>query len=283
MLLALFFWIAIILIIWSIICIIVKNRDTSSVNHAAQLESLFAPALHSEVSDHETNIQILGLEKWKSITMRWIVDIATGTKVHTIIQNRLRMETLFRMMNENSEIALFYSPGSISENDILSWSQTNTQVTCYSKDSNNIKSYLHDSNSVDITVFVNIDQSLFSLPSLLKGISESREWDLCMFDCKMVVPATFASLYVDAQWIKFVKNINNRDTWFPSEESKMNKWKSAMYWVQSNNNDFKHFVSTIDTSQSIEKQLYEYYYIDYDVRRYPSACLISSKTAYYQY
>lgn len=269
-------WAVLLLFVWSLFCIVCKNRDTSSVNNAAQLESIFAPCLKTKTLSEESMVkQISGLEKLRSYRMQWITTCPPDISDHVIQQNHLRFSCLLRMSNPHSQIDIVHQ--SSHHSIALSTWALESNVNLHGEEQD-IKS-LTDASSFDITVLFDLEHSLFSLPTLLDALSDCKEWDLAVFHPAIVVPGLFGCSTMNPWWVRKCKT---RDEWFSKVNMDEIQMSSKMVWI-NNKSDIFQSLPNVLTCRSILRSAHENNENEIRIVDYQQACLISAKTAYYSY
>ena len=271
-------WTVLILFVWSLFCLVFKTRDTSSVNNAAQLESIFAPCLSTKTLSEESMVkQISGLERLQSYRMQWITICPPDISDHVIQQNHLRFACLLRMSNSNSQLDIIQHSSSHHSIPLSTWAlEPNVRLH---REEQDIKS-LTDASSFDITVLFDLEHSLFAFPTLLDALSEFREWDLAVFHPAIVVPGLFGCSTIKPWWVRKCKT---REEWFSKVNMNEIQMSSKMVWINNRSHLFQSLPNVL-TCRSILRHAHEHEH-ENNVRisDYEQACLISAKTAYYSY
>lgn len=270
----LLFWVLLLVIIWSIICIAFKTRDTSSVNNAAQLETIFAPCLNSTTLCEADMIkQLDGMNKLKQLKIQWITVIPPNQSDtitdHLIQQNHLRFSALMRMSHPGSQVHIIHNLNNIP----LSTWNLESYVHLHSEDQD-VKS-LVDQKNFDIVVLFDLCHSLFALPVLLNALAEHKEWDVAVFHPEVVVPGTFGCSTVKPWWIRKLKT---RDEWFAKMDEDELQMGSKMVWFKSDLQTLPNVLTARSMMLEAKREENESRMVDYE-----SACLISAKTAYESY
>lgn len=267
-------WLIIILIVWSLICLLFKSRDTSSVNNAAQLETIFAPCLSSSTLGEADMIkQLDGLDKLKTLKIQWITVIPSNTSDITdliIQQNHLRFSTLMRMSHPESQIHVIHND--LSSIPLSTWNlESSLKLHTEEQD---VKS-LVDLTKFDIVALFDLKHSLFALPVLLNALAEHQEWDIAVFHPQVVLPATFGCSTVKPWWIRKMKN---RDEWFSRMNMNELQMSSRMVWFKSTITSLPNVLTPRSLIREAKSEGNDYRIVDYE-----SSCLISAKTAYESY
>lgn len=259
------------LIVWSLVCLLVKSRDTSLVNHAAQLESIFAPCLRSQVYNDDDMIkQINGMNKLKTTSIQWITHMTDGQVYpdYLIQQNHLRFTALLRMSHPESRLDIVHTDRN-STLSLSTWAlEPNVHLHTNDED---IKSLVRQETH-QMTILFDMKQSLFDLPVLLHALSNDRDWDVAVFHPKIVIPATFGVGRMHPWWIKKIKKIHNN---VDIEELRM---CSGMVWFK-NDIVYEYLPNVLSCRSLVRATTNDHLrIIDYE-----SAYLISATTAYDSY
>lgn len=262
------------------------TRDTCSGNGAPQLESIFAPTMHSLLSPEQMNNQLAGVRKWKDVRMEWITIVPDNLPIHTVQHNQLRIETLLSFMHIESKVHIFYhSLQTDVKAMLLSWSQVHSQIELHMMDESTVGNVIESSESAVISFF-DIERSLYALPNLLQAVAEKESWDVAVFGSRVIVPGTFGSFLVSDQWGTFVKNFSDRETWFSFKDREELRPRAALFWAKTATLREKMREDTVPplvTHSGIGKWVVTDGTDNARINDYVNSCLISAKEAYRSY